>query len=253
MSLTKTKAWVAGTVVLCLVVSLAAWFLLISPQRAEAAETRKETVTTAAANRALELKITELKAQFAELPQRQAELAAIKQAMPEDAQLPTLVRDLDALATAAGVTLMALTPSTPVALAGPGAPVVAPAEPAAAEGSETASPTPGTAPPADATVVTPSADTLAAIPVEVTVVGNFYNVEVFLRSVQTELSRDYLVQGLSVTAEDAADAQDGKPAVKNGDVTMLITGSVFVLRTADDAVAGTSVDPTPSAPSSSDS
>ncbi len=239
LSLSKTTAWVAATVALCLVVTLAAWFLLIAPKRADAAETRVQTAATQAANAQLQLEIAELKAQFAELPQRQAELAAVKQAMPEAAQLPTLVRDLDAKAIAAGVTLMTLTPGTTVALAGVGAEVAAPVDPAL----DTATTTPAGG---AADVAAPTTDTLAAIPVVITVVGNFFNAETFLKSVQTELSRDYLVQGLSIVAEKKADAGGGKPAVTNGDVTMTITGSVFVLRTQGDVAPDAAAETTPS-------
>lgn len=243
MSLSKTNAWVAGTVAVCLVLALAAWFLLIAPKRAEAAETREQTAAAQAANAQLELKIAELQAQFAELPQRQAELAAIKQAMPEHALLPTLVRALDDKADAAGVTLMSLTPSAPVAVVAADAAAVALAPAEAATDTTTSTPAGEAAAPE---VAAPSPDILAAVPVSISVVGNFFNVKAFLESVQTELSRDYLVQGLSIVAETEAEASGGKPAVKNGDVTMTITGSVFVLRPQDSVVPAAAADTTTS-------
>ena len=112
----KSRTWVAGTMVLCLLLAVASWFLLIGPKRAQAADLEAQTVTVESQNQQIEARIEQLKVQFAELPQRQAELAAIRQAMPEDAALPTLVRDLDAIAEASGVTLMTLSPGTPVAV-----------------------------------------------------------------------------------------------------------------------------------------
>ncbi len=224
MSLSKTTLWVAATAAVCVLAVVASWLLLIGPKRAEAAELRDQTTATEASNAALTLEIEELKSQFAELPQRQAELAAVKKAMPESPEIPTLVRELDAQAAANGVTLMSVTPSVAIALAGEGAPAPQP-DPAAvpAEGE------------AAAPVAAPSGDTLAAVPVDVVVVGNFYNAKLFLKAVQTALSRDYLVQGLNVVAEEQAKAaQGGKPAVANGDVTMTITGSVFVLKPVSD-------------------
>ena len=96
MRLSKSQLWITGTALVCVVIVLAGWFLLIAPKRAEAADLRDQTASAAQVNDQLELRIAQLKADFAELPQRKAELAAIKHAMPEDAQLATLTRDLQA-------------------------------------------------------------------------------------------------------------------------------------------------------------
>lgn len=244
MSITKTRAWVAGTVVACLLLTVAAWFLLIAPQRAEAADLRDQAVAAADNNALLELRIAELKAEFAELPQRQAELAVVKKALPEEAQMPTLVRDLDALAATSGVTLMSLTPSpaVPVVTAAPAAPATAdPATPDPAADADSAA-APDAAPAAAAT------EALLSVPVSISVVGNFFNAEVFLRGLQEELSRDYLVNGLNVVAETAGEASGGKPAVNNGDVTMTVTGSVFVLVPGDASPAVDTASQVPGVP-----
>jgi Tfp pilus assembly protein PilO len=239
--MTKTRTWVAGTVVLCLLLSVAAWFLLIAPQRAAAAEFTEQAEAARAQNAQLQAKIAELKAQFAELPQRKAELAALKAAMPEEPALAALTRDLQAQADAAGVTLMSIAPAPAVAVVDPAAvaaaaAAAAPADPAA----EGAAPAPAAAPVAQ--------DVLAAVPLTVTVVGSFDGASTFVKGVQTSLTRSYLLTGLNVVAEaDAAPAAGGKPAVANGDVTMTVTGSVFVLKPAATAAA-TTVAPTTTTP-----
>jgi type IV pilus assembly protein PilO len=237
MTHSKTRTWVAGTVVLCLLLSLAAWFLLIGPKRAEAAELEQQTVDTRSSNDQLKARIEQLKLQFAELPQRQAELAEIKQAMPGDPALPTLVRELDTMATSSGVTLMSLAPGPPATVAQPQAtPTAAPApaegEDAAAEGESTGAAATPPAPAAPSTV-------LVSVPVNLVVVGDFFKAELFLKDLQADMKRAFLVQSLSVQAEKEGEAGGGKPATKNGDVTMTITGSVFVLKTADTAPATT--------------
>ena len=100
---------------------VASWFLLISPQRSEAASLRDQATQQAAFNDQIKLKTQQLKAQFASLPARQAQLAEIKQQMPENPALPSLVRDLSKYAGQADVTLQSVAPSTPAPLAARGA------------------------------------------------------------------------------------------------------------------------------------
>ncbi len=246
MSLSKSRAWIAGTVAVCLLLTLAAYFLLIAPKRAEAAEFRTQTESAQIANQQLQAKVSELRKQFAELPQREAELSLIRQAIPEDDQLATLTRDLQRHADLAGVTLMSVAPGAPVAVVDPAAVTAAAAAAAPAPAPADGETAPETAP---APVVVPApTSTLVAIPVTVSVVGSFDASTAFVKAVQgyrgddaapvldetdeNYLKRDFLVQTLNVVAEEDAEASAGKPAVQNGDVTMAITGSVFVLRPA---------------------
>jgi hypothetical protein len=208
MTNSKSRTWIAGTVVLSLLISLAGWFLLIDPKRAEAAELQQQALDTQASNQQLRTRISQLEAQFAELPQRRAELAEVRQAMPEDPALPTLIRDLDAMAASTGVTLMSLTPSEPVALTAPAAGAAATEAPAG------------------------TGSLVLSVPVSLVLVGDFFRSETFLRQLQADMTRAFLVQGLTVQTEKGGEASGGKPATKNGDVTMTVTGSVFVLRDA---------------------
>lgn len=231
MSTSSPRTWIAGTVVLSLVLVAAGWFLLIAPKRAEAADLREETVAAQGRNAQLEVRIAELKEQFAQLPQRKAELAAIRTAMPQDAELATLTRDLQRLAGDAGVTLMTITPGELTAVVPTGAVVATAPAAEAGQGQEPAT-TDGAAAAAPATV--PAG--LSQVPLTISVVGSFDKSNSFLEKVQAELDRDYLVDTLNVVAEEPAEADAGKPAVVNGDVTMTLTGRVFVL--AEDATSG---------------
>lgn len=221
--MSKTRLWIAGTVVLCLALSAAAWFLLISPTRAEAAELRTQRTDAAASNDQLAAKIEVLKAQFATLDQKEAELAKVREAMPQDPELAELNRKLEAESLSARVTLMKVTPSAPIAAVA--AVPTAPAEGTTTDGTTTDGTTTDGAAAATAAPVNP----LVGIPVVVEVVGPFANATTFLAGVQERLGRDYLVEGLSVVAEKPAASTGAKPAVANGDVTMTITGRVFVL------------------------
>jgi hypothetical protein len=252
MNTSSPRVWIAGTVVLCLALVAAGWFLLVSPQRAEAADLRDQTEAADQRNAQLEVRIAELKEEFAQLPQRKAELAAVQKAMPADPELAVLTRDLQRLATEAGVTLMSISPGevstiVPSVVAAP-EPVAPTAETGAADAS---APADGAAAPVDgaasveAPVVVTLPPGLAQLPVSVVVVGPFEASREFLEKVQDQLDRDYLVDMLTVVAEEASGADGGKPAVSNGDVMMTLTGRVFVLdpdaaTTSTGAVAGTS-------------
>lgn len=267
MFATRTRVWVAGTVLLAVLVSAAGWFLLISPKRAEAAELEQQTEATELSNQQLETRIAQLKEQFAELPQYQAELAAIQQAMPGDPALPTLVRTLDDMADRHEVTLMSLAPGQPAAVQQPTP--TAPAEPAedgAAEGEGADADAAGDATAdaaGDAAAEDPAADpaapadpaatatpvgagmVLVSVPVTLTTVGDFFASEMFLKDLQAEMTRAFLVQNLSITTEPGGEASGGKPATENGDITTTISGSVFVLKTADAAPAAPATTTTP--------
>lgn len=231
MSLSRTNAWIAGTVAVCVLLSAAAWFLLIAPTRANAAELRETTESTAASNDQLQIKVNQLAAQNETLDEKRAELAVVREAMPADPDLALLNRKLEAEAAAAGVTLMRVAPGAAVPVVAPTPVAVAPVEGESADAAAAATPAP-----------TPASSVLA-IPVSLDVIGPFANVSSFLQAVQTKLGRDFLVQSLNVVAEDPAEASGAKPATANGDVTMTITGSVFVLpETAAAAAAPTAPD-----------
>ncbi len=227
----SARAWVAGTVVVALLLLVASWFLLIGPVRAEAAELRDETVSVEQQNAALQARTAELRRQFASLPTEQQKLEGLQEALPSDVALPTLLRDISQYARQSGLTLMSVTPGTPAPVVDPAAAAAAAAPgPAPAEGGETApAPVEGEEPasPDAAAPSTPAGPTTTAIPITTTVIGEFFDAQSFLRLLQTEMPRAYLVRDLSVTAEDGGDASGGRPVTMAGDVTLTITADVF--------------------------
>ena len=70
--MTKSRTWSAGAAVLAALLIVAAWFVLISPQRSEAADLRDQASQQQQLNEQIKLKTAQLKAQFASLPARQA-------------------------------------------------------------------------------------------------------------------------------------------------------------------------------------
>ena len=233
--MTKTRTWSAATAALCVLLIVAAYFLLIAPKRAEAADLRDQTVAQDQANQQSRLKIQQLKAQYAELPTKQAELAVIKQQLPDNPALPTLIRTLASMADATGVTLVSLAPAPPTAVVLAAAPVVAPAVAPAAGAPVTA--------PVAAAAAAPTAS-LFGITTTMMIKGDYAASTLFVQKLQAagvakegtqtakagaQMARAFLVQSIKVAPN--ADAATVTKATK-GQVQTTITGQVFVLKTA---------------------
>lgn len=218
----KIKQWVALTVVGCLGIMAAGWFLLVSPKKAEAADVREQAAAQEATNQGLRTKLDVLKAQAKDLPKKQADLARVAAKIPGDPGLPALIRALTAASTSAGVELVSVTPSAPapvvaVAAAAGAAPVAAPAAPAAAA--------PVAAPAAAAPT---TAGALAAIPVAINVVGGYFEVSQFLANLEN-LPRAFRVTNL--TLAPGASPTDKAKATSTEDgssLTSTITGTVYM-------------------------
>jgi Tfp pilus assembly protein PilO len=175
----KLKQYVVLTLVGCLVVLAAGYFLLVSPKRSQAADLHTQTDAQVTANAQLRTQLQVLKAQAKDLPKQQAKLAAVAAKIPANPALPALVRALTTASTSAGVELVSVSPTAPTLIA------AAPAAPAAA-------PAAGTAAPAVA-----SAGELAAIPVTLNVVGGYFQVEQFVSNLES-LPRSLRVTNLKL-------------------------------------------------------
>jgi len=206
--MTTTHRWVAGVVATALLLVLGSWFLLISPQRSQAAELRNQAMTQRATNDAIRLRTQQLKAQFASLPQRRAQLAEIQQQMPATPDLSALVRQLSTVAADAGVSVDSVAPGQPQPLAG-----------AAAAGAGTGTSSTGTA---------SGTAGLQAIALTTVVKGGYPDLTLFLQKLQGSMPRAYLVENLSLKPGEAAN-----DATTSGtSLTMTVTGKVFVLTPA---------------------
>jgi Tfp pilus assembly protein PilO len=206
---TRTSRWVAATAVLSVVLVAATWLLLIGPRRGDAARLREERVSAQASNDNLRLQIAQLKAQFAQLSTKQAELASVQQELPPTAEIPALVRNLNAIAGTAGVRLDSLTPGAATF-------VNQAAAPAAGAGAQPTAPKPG----------------LVSIPVAVVVTGDYFQAALFLRKLQTQLHRGFLINSLAVKPGDAGSG------TTSGTVSMTLNGEIFVLPTGATGAAG---------------
>lgn len=217
MLASPTSRWSAGAVLLTLLVLVASWFLLIGPRRADAGSLRDQTASAQSQASALQTQIAQLKSEFADLPKRREELAAIKAQLPPVAAVPELVRNLQDYAAASGVSLDSIAPGTPLI-----------------HGSSTAT---GSAQPGQ----------VVEIPIVLTVAGDYFEDALFVKSLQTKLTRAYFISGLTSTREESASTGATLPTPSAAgvssvpaSVSLQITGSVFVL--VDDSTSLQTVD-----------
>lgn len=178
----KLTQWIALTVVAVLAVLASGWFLLVSPERAEAEELRIAAEQQVSANDAARIQLSVLRAQAEDLPAQQAKLAEVAAKIPVDPALPALVRALVTASANTGVEFLSLTPSAPVGTA------VAPdAAPVPTDGT-IASPVPA---------ATVPGGTLSRVPVSISVFGGFYQVEQYLAALEA-LPRALRVTNLQI-------------------------------------------------------
>lgn len=239
MTFNKTRAWIAGAVVVWLLMSVAAWFLLISPKRAEAADLREQTAQVDAQNLQTEARIETLKKQAAEMPKLQAERDVLRTALPKDDELAALTRRINGMSTATGMTLDSITPGSPATVAAPAAAAATTTtttESATSEESATTDSTASTSAPAAAT------SALVKVPVTITVTGGYTSSLDFLKRLQTTDGRNYLVESISIADPQLVGANADTDAAKaKGWVTMTIVGSVYALpESATSATAASS-------------
>ena len=216
MTSNKNTAWVAGAGVLALLMLVASYFLLIAPKRAEAADLATQTESVKAGNATIEQRTELLKAQFATLDTQRGELSQIQSTLPGNAEVPQLLRTLEGYAGTAGITLVSVAPGTPENF-----------------GTDAADPT--------------SATAAVDIPLTITTSGSFAQTELFVKNVQADMGRYFLVDNVTLQVADGSTAG----------VTSTISGKIFVLRdattqTQDMATAGTAASTEPAAPASTE-
>lgn len=219
----KLKQYVLFTVLGCLVVLAAGWFLLVSPKRSNAAELRTQAAAQVTANAQLETQLAVLKAQAKDLPKQQAKLAAVAAHIPDNPALPSMVRALTTAATSAGVELVSMTPGPPAPLAAaPAAAGAAPAVPGAAAAASSG-----------------TAGQLAQIPLTLNVAGGYFQVEQFIANLEN-LPRSMRITALTLAPGANPVKPAGSGTVDDGkSLTTTITGQVFMAANRAPATAVT--------------
>jgi len=199
MQLDGAKKWYGAAVLASVLVLVAGWMLLVSPQRSNAADIAVQADDQVAANQATQSTIDALKAQYTNLPTLQNQLALVTTRLPQTASMPSLIRALSQAATSSGVVLSTVTPTNPTPLGSASA--------AAVSGGLSA---PGQ---------------VNAIGVTMQISGRFANTRLFLSSLEA-MPRAFLVTGLSISRDQSAGS--GTASAPAGSLTSTITGRVFM-------------------------
>lgn len=215
--MTETRKWTVGAAVVAVAILVAGWFLLISPKRAEVSDLEAQTAAQEATNSQTQTQLAVLKQQNKDLPEKQAELAALRTKIPLTSQLPTYIREMEDIGNKAGVDFVAMTPAAAVNLG------------SSAETVEQS--------------LTPGA--LAAINVEMIVTGGYFEITRFVNELEGA-SRYSLVSGFTIT-DEVTDAN-----ASESDLQATIQARIFMApeappegATTDLTVPGTTPAPAP--------
>ncbi len=209
-----------------LLVLIAGWLLLVGPERTEAAELRAMAQQQTQVNERTVMQLAVLRAQAQRLPDQKARLEKVAAKIPTEPALPTLLRVLADAASRSGVEFVSLTPG-----------LAAPAVPA---------PGPGEAGPATVPVAGTTGDSLHLLPVTINVVGNYYDIEQYLSSLE-RLPRALRVTALVVAPgksplnqEQSIASRAGGPATSSAGTSLsaAVTGQVFFTPTGSRGASG---------------
>ena len=213
--MTTTKWWTAGAALVMVVIVALGWVLGIEPRLTEARVADEERATVVTLNASYEDVLVKLKKLDEDLPALSSELDSLRAALPADAQISTLLGQLNALAAESGVVLTAITAGVPAPFES--ADVAAETPVAAGEGEADADEAGADEAGADAAAAPVQAgpDNFVSVPISVTAAGAAPGVLDFVQRVQFG-TRLFVVDGLTVIYEEAS-----------GSVT--IEGLVYVL------------------------
>lgn len=196
-----------GAVLAVIAVAAIAWFAVLSPRLSTASLLREQATALETANLSLRSQYNQALAQAEAAPAAAAEAQVLFARMPRTADLPTLIEQITAAATSAGIPVNAVTTLT----TGIPVPVTA-----AAGASQTQS--------GAADAPAPAGVKLATMDIGVTAEGTREQVLAFLDNLQ-ELDRSLLVTSTIDSAVDDPEAGSGGPERES----MQVGGQMFVL------------------------
>ncbi|TFB52927.1 hypothetical protein [Cryobacterium sp. Sr3] len=251
------RLWVFGTVVLIAATALLGWVLGISPKLSEASLADADRVVVETQNSASELKVAALKEKFASIGELKGELSALRSAVPDAAEIPAFLTQLDSIAQQHQVTLTDISVNdaqayAPLVVAPPA--LAAEAAPTEGAASPTPTPIPTTAPTAaeEAAALAPvpneliTASNFVSVPVSLTVSGSYGNVLDFIEGLQKG-TRLVMVTTFATSMVEsppvAAPAATDKTAIDtlggSDQVTTTISALIYVLLDPNTAAATT--------------
>ena len=225
--MTETRKWTLGAVLVAVLILVAGWFLLISPKRADVAELQTQTEAQLDENSSLQTEIAVLKEQNKDLPEKQAELAALQTKIPQAPDLAGYVRELQDLGRQSGVAFTSLTPAAPVSI------------------GDTAAAVQGAALPPEA---------LAAINVDMVVTGGYFEITKFMNELETS-ARYTLVSGYTIgqveTSVESDPAAADEATTGPADLTATINARIYLVPSTPEVTDSSSTTAPAPAPTTS--
>lgn len=245
--------WIVGTVILSLILCVAAWFVVITPKLDSAAELDTQADGLKRDNAVLETKVKKLADQFTRIEQFRAELAALQVQLPVEGSVPAIVRDLDSMADATEVSISAINVSDGqeiIAASGEKKKELDSIDAAVrgkGDGEGDGEKTEGGTSDADKSADDKSADEkgadekaaasktaakepqslLVSFPTSITFTGSFDEARTFLAGLQHGLPRFFLVSGIEATSLAEGESESGEK-VEDGDVEFIVSGAFFL-------------------------
>lgn len=194
--MTNTRWWTAGSLLAMAIIVALGWYLGIDPRLTEARTADDERVGVEAQNAVYEKTLVTLKELDEDLPALSAQLEGLTAALPADAEISTLLGQLNELAAQSSVELTSVITGVPARFQST-LPEPAPA-PAPVEGEEAAAPAVA---PTDA-----APENFVVVPIEATVRGDRLGVLEFVNKVQYG-TRLFFVDQLAVGYDEEIGGQ----------------------------------------------
>lgn len=229
MGRSRSASWIAGAVILALLILAGAWLLLISPTLEEAADTRSRAEAEEVRGDQLEIQLAALRRDFENIDALRSELDELRVSVPAEVRLAELTRQVDAVAAASGVFIVGAQTVPPSLLAAPqaaaGTETTTTATDDGASGEQPADA--ADAPAAEDPAAAAPTNGLYAVAVEWTVLGDFDTTVTFIERLQADNPRLVVVTGLQATAQEPAGAQAGKPEILPGYIETIVRTYVY--------------------------
>ncbi|HEV7203946.1 MAG TPA: hypothetical protein VGN18_05010 [Jatrophihabitans sp.] len=215
------RLWMIGGGLVAFVAILIGWFFFISPQRSDTDSVNGQADSARAQNAALQLRITQLKAENSKLPTYKAQLAAAQLALPGTSGLSDFVRTVQSIGSATQTDVSSLAISTPTTST-PAAPVAAATGSAGQPGASTPTSGAATTAPGTGAAAAPTAS-VYALAITAQASGTPAALNRFLAQLQSVQPRAVLITGLN----EGSGAAPGAKAT-TATTTLQLTMQAFV-------------------------
>lgn len=216
--MTTNRLWTLGTVIVAIAVVVMGWLLVVAPTLGQAEAAQQQTRATDAQNTAQQASILRLKAESKRMPQNQAELKKLQEAIPATFALEGFLDQMEDAAASTGVVITSYTAGEAIAYGAAAtgtAPSAGPSPSPAASSGTSASGT-------SASGTGALSGKLFTIPISLQLRGDLDQVLAFVRVAQ-ENPRFFLVPNVGYKVSDGGGT---------------LSGSVFVLREGSAKAAG---------------